>query len=81
MELNATCGKGENVVRVRVILKTKIKLFLVNVYLYSDQFKPKSYLKLIKKYIFSENERYVPLGTQLSVAITEIIWNAAGNFY
>ena len=32
--------------------------------LYSDQFKPKCYLKLIKKYIFSEGEQF-PLNFDL----------------
>ena len=58
MELTATCGRGENVVRVRERLKTRLKLFFSKyLLLHSDQFKPKSYLKLIKKYIFSEGEQ------------------------
>ena len=39
-------------------LKTKINSFLVNVYLRSDQFTSKAYLKLMKKYIFSEGEQF-----------------------
>ena len=57
MELTATCGRWENVMRVHERLKTKIKLFfsryLVCI-LISLWLKPKSYLKVIKEYIFSE---------------------------
>ena len=39
--------------------------------MHSDQFKPKSYLKLIKKYIFSEGEQFPLNGKLLNV---EVIW-------
>ena len=43
--------------RVRERLKTEIIFFLIFI-LHSDQFKPKSYLKLNKKYAFSEGEQF-----------------------
>ena len=39
--------------------------------LHSDQFKPKSYLKLIKKYIFSEGEQF-PLRYDANIVAHEI---------
>ena len=46
-------------VRIREILKTKTKhtLYFV-IILHSDQLKPKSHLKIINKYLFSESEQY-----------------------
>ena len=59
--------RGGNVVRVRQRLKTKLKYFLFILILHPDQFKPKSYLKLIKKCIFPKVN---PL-TYTSVCLTE----------
>ena len=58
--------------RVRERLKTEIIFFLVNILQY-DHFKPKSYLKLIKKYVFSEGEQFpltrAPLAVWANFAI------------
>ena len=57
MKLSTTCGRGENVVRVRAILKTKIFFFEIFI-LHSDQLKSHSYLKLIKNSYFPEGEQF-----------------------
>ena len=43
---------------MRVRERLKINFVLLIFVLHSDQFKPTSYLKLIKKYIFSEGEQF-----------------------
>ena len=46
--------------RVRERIKIEIKLFFSKYFfvLHSDRFLPKSYLKLNKKYVFSEGEQF-----------------------
>ena len=55
--------------RVRAILNTKIEFFFSIFFLHSDQFKPKSYLKLITKYIFSEGEQFPLSGISLAIRV------------